>query len=202
MKYLYGLYSSLALIHKVYDAVSTTVFVCLLVACMHLYLFCIYLHLSFASVLFNQGGTVLFSMCVGMEAFNVFCCVRAVANLCPLTETSMCAKRSREGGRGRASTHYAMMSSSLWSSDTKWLFEVMVQRAQQETKHYYVCCLTENVCCVCQSTYVRAWMYIYMYICMASPQEVETEAAPLLSAALIYLDVHDVILPGVLPSQA
>lgn len=48
--------------------------------------------------------SVVHHMCVGMEAFNVFCCGRVVANLCPLTETSTCAKMSREGGRERADT--------------------------------------------------------------------------------------------------
>lgn len=46
-------------------------------------------------------GSVVHHMCVGMEAFNVFCCEGVVANLCPLTETSTCAKMSREGARER-----------------------------------------------------------------------------------------------------
>ncbi len=54
--------------------------------------------------------------------------------------------------------------------------------------------LVENMCGVC----VRACVCI----CVASQQEEETGASPLLGAALIYLDVHDVILPGGLPCQA
>lgn len=42
-----------------------------------------------------------------------------------------------EWGRG-------MMSSSQRSSTTEWLFEVMVQRAQEETKHFYVCACKEE----------------------------------------------------------
>lgn len=120
--------------------------------------------------------SVVHHMCVGMEAFNVFCCESVVANLCPLTETSTCAKMSRERGRERASRHYAMMSSSLWSSDTKWLFEVMVQHAQQETKHYYVRACSENVrvrACSCVSlfVYVCTCVNIYVYYMCRKPAE-------------------------------
>lgn len=109
-----------------------------------------------------------------MEAFNMCCFVTVAANLCPLTETSMCAEwagmelgKEREGGseRERASRHYAMMSSSQWTRNTKWLFEVMVQHAQQETKHFYVCACLMHVRvarpCVC----VCVWMCLCMSMC-------------------------------------
>ncbi len=80
----------------------------------------------------------------------------------------------------------------------------MVQHAQQETKHYYVCACTENVRSVRAYECVCVCMCVCMCVCscVASQQEEETRASPLLSAALIYLDVHDVILPGGLPCQA
>lgn len=105
IKRLYGLYSSLAPIQKVYDAVSTTLFVCLLVVCIHLCVCILYLSASVSCLC--RRLSVLYCMCVGiyMEAFNVCCCVRAAANLCPLTETSMCAKWARmERGREREQT--------------------------------------------------------------------------------------------------
>ena len=53
-------------------------------------------------------------------------------------------------------------------------------------------CARERTCvCVCVFVYVQR-----------AKQEEKTGASPLLSAALIYLDVHDVILPGGLPCQA
>lgn len=51
---------------------------------------------------------------------------------------------------------------------------------------------------LCLCVYVHVLTYMYT-ICAASLQEEETEASPLLSAALIYLDVDDVILSGGLP---
>lgn len=79
----------------------------------------------------------------------------------------------------------------------------MVQHAQQETKHYYVCA-TEYARCVHVHVHVYVGVCLHMgvCVCVASQQEEETGAYPLLSAALIYLDVHDVILPGGLPCQA
>lgn len=46
---------------------------------------------------------------------------------------------------------------------------------------------------------VSVCMYMCSRICAASLQEEESEASPLLSAALIYLAVDDVILSGGLP---
>lgn len=58
-----------------------------------------------------------------------------------------------------------MMSSSQWTRNTKWLFEVMVQHAQQETKHFYVCACLMHVRvarpCVC----VCVWMCFCMSMC-------------------------------------
>ena len=57
--------------------------------------------------------------------------------------------------------------------------------------------------CVCTCVHVsaRVCVCVFVYVQRAK-QEEKTGASPLLSAALIYLDVHDVILPGGLPCQA
>lgn len=78
-----------------------------------------------------------------------------------------------------------------------------MQHAQQETKHHYVCA-TEYVRCVHVHVHVCVDVCLRMgvCVCVASQQEEETGASPLLSAALIYLDVHDVMLSRGLPCQA
>lgn len=71
--------------------------VCLFTCGMHASVCILYMSTSVSRLC--RRVSVVHCMCVGMGAYNVFCCVRVVANRCPLTETSTCAKMSREGGR-------------------------------------------------------------------------------------------------------
>ena len=103
-----------------------------------------------------------------------------------------------------------------------------MRHAQQETKHYYVCACSGDVSrvhacvclllCVCVCLFVCACLCVCVCVCEEEDEEEEEEeeeekeegegeeeeagASPLLSAARIYLDVHDVILPGGSPCRA
>lgn len=156
----------------------------------------------------SKRVSVLYCMHVCMEAFHMICCARTVANPCPLSESWMCAKVSREEGteEGREGADtmqwcHRPCGVAIQSDCLRWWCSVLSKRPNTIMSAW-----TENRWCVCKSlkvcVCVCACKSVCVCECICSLQEEETEAHPLFSAALIYLDVHDVILPGGLPCQA